>query len=81
MVRANPYLYISAHHVNRNPLLLVEQHTEMLRRRGARQPEDPEYGDHYRRASLYYFDRYQLALYEGDPGEPLRRTVTPRGHW
>jgi hypothetical protein len=81
LVRANPYLYISAHHVNRNPLLLQEQHAEMLRRRGAGGPEEPDYASHYRKASLYYFDRYQLALYEGSPQEALRRTVTPEGKW
>jgi hypothetical protein len=81
LVRANPYLYISAHHVTRNPLLLQEPHTTMLRRRGARTPADPTYADAYRRAGLYYFHRYQLALYEGLPEEPLRRTVTPEGQW
>lgn len=81
LVRANPYLYISAHHVNRNPILLQEPHAQMLRRRGSREPEDPDYAAHYRGASLYYFDRYQMALYEGGPREKLRRTVTPEGHW
>jgi hypothetical protein len=81
LVRANPYLYISAHHVNRNPLLLQESHAAMLRRAGARQPTDPGYAERYRRASLYYFHRYQLALYEGDPSEPLKRTVTPEARW
>jgi hypothetical protein len=81
LVRANPYLYISAHHVTRNPLLLREQHAEMLRRRGSRAPEDPDYAEHYRQAGLYYFERYQLALYEGDPQGPLRRTITPAGGW
>lgn len=81
LVRANPYLYISAHHVNRNPLLLQESHAAMLRCRGARQPADPGYTEQYRRASLYYFHRYQLALYEGDPDEPLKRIVTPEAIW
>ena len=81
LVRANPYLYISAHHVNRNPLLLQEPHAEMLRRRGSGDPEAPEYADHYRKASLYYFHRYGLALYEGDPQGTLKRTVSPEGTW
>jgi hypothetical protein len=81
LVRSNPYLYISAHHVNRNPLLLQEQHGEMVRRRGSREPGDPDYAEHYRKASLYWFQRYQLALYEGDPQQPLRRTITPEGRW
>lgn len=81
LVRANPYLYISAHHVTRNPLLLAEPHTELLRRGDARGPADPGHSQRYRRASLYYFHRYQLALYEGDPAHPLRRTVTPEGRW
>ena len=81
LVRANPYLYISAHHVNRNPLLLLEPHSERLHRGGTRAPEEPEYAEHYRSASLYWFHRYQLALYEGDPQGPLRRTVTPEGNW
>jgi hypothetical protein len=81
LVRANPYLYISAHHVNRNPLLLQEEHAERVRRRGSRGPEDPDYAEDYRKASLYYFHRYSLALYEGDPQEPLKRTVTPEGTW
>lgn len=78
LVRANPYLYISAHHVNRNLLLLQEQHAAMIHRRGAVNPADPDYPDHYRRAGLYFFNRYGLALYEGSPDEPLRRTATPR---
>jgi hypothetical protein len=81
LVRANPYLYISAHHVSRNPLLLEEDHTRLLRRRGARRPEDPDYPEHYRKASLYWFHRYGLALYEGDPDEPLKRVLTPEGRW
>jgi hypothetical protein len=81
LVRANPYLYISAHHVNRNPLLLQEQHVELLRRAGGREPHEPEYDEAYRKAGLYYFQRYQLALYEGDPQSLLRRTVTPEGSW
>ncbi len=81
LVRANPYLYISAHHVDRNPLLLSEPHAEMLRRRGARDPEAPDYAEHYRKTGLYYFTRYQLALYEGDPRKALKRTVTPEGRW
>lgn len=80
LVRSNPYVYISAHHVNRNPLLLQEQHSEMLRRR-SKDAADPERPDHYRKASLYWFQRYQLALYEGDPQEPLKRTFTPEGRW
>jgi len=77
LVRANPYLYISGHHVTRNPLLLEEAHQRLVRR----VPEDPGYEEAYRKASLYYFHRYQLALYEGDPREALRRTVTPREGW
>ncbi len=80
LVRANPYLYISAHHVSRNPLLLAEEHAGRVARRGGG-PEDPGYAEQYRQASLYYFHRYQLALYEGPPGEPLRRTFTPEGGW
>lgn len=80
-VRANPYLYISAHHVNRNPLLLAEEHAARVRRLGSRAPEDPDYAEHYRRAGLYYFQRYQVALYEGDPRAPLPRTFTPEGTW
>jgi len=81
LVRANPYLYISAHHVTRNPLLLLEGHMEQLRRQGARSVDDPQYAEHYRQAGLYYFRRFQVALYEGDPQGPLRRTVTPEGSW
>ncbi|MCC2668479.1 MAG: hypothetical protein K0Q72_950 [Armatimonadetes bacterium] len=81
LVRSNPYLYISAHHVNRNPLLLQEQHGELLRRRGSREPGDPDYAELYRKAGLYWFHHYQLALYEGDPQEPLKRTITPEGRW
>lgn len=81
LVRANPYLYISAHHVNRNPMVLHEPHTQRVRRLGSGQPEDPRYAEHYRRASLYYFERYQLALYEGDPQSMLARVVTPGGRW
>ncbi len=81
LVRANPYLYISAHHVNRNPLLLAEPHADALHRRGVRGPEDAEYDEKYRETSLYYFRRYQLALYEGDPQGPLKRTVSPEGNW
>lgn len=80
-VRANPYLYISAHHVNRNPLLLAEEHAARVRRLGSRGPEYPDYPEHYRRAGLYYFQRYQVALYEGDPAGELRRTFTPEGSW
>ena len=81
LVRANPYLYISAHHVNRNPMLLQETHTAMLRRRGSPDPGDPDYAARYRKAALYYFSRYQLALYEGSPDQPLQRTITPEGTW
>lgn len=82
LVRANPYLYISGHHVNRNPLLLSEPHAEAVRRLGpARGPAEPEWAEQYRRASLYYFTRYHLALYEGDPQSPLRRTITPTDRW
>lgn len=80
-VRANPYLYISAHHVNRNPLLLAEDHEGRVRRQGSRSPEAPDYPDLYRKAGLYYFQRYQLALYEGDPQGELRRTFTPSENW
>ena len=80
LVRANPYLYISAHHVTRNPLLLAEEHAARLRRLGARD-DDPAYAEQYRRASLYYFHRYGLALYEGDPQGELKRTVTPAENW
>lgn len=80
LVRANPYLYISAHHVTRNPLLLSEEHAGRLQRLGAR-AEDPAHAEQYRRASLYYFHRYGLALYEGRPDEALQRTVTPEGRW
>ena len=69
------------HHVNRNPLLLQEPHAARLHRMGARDPNDPQYGELYRKASLYWFHRYQLALYEGDPGGTLQRTVTPEGGW
>lgn len=81
LVRANPYLYISAHHVNRNPMLLAESHEAMVRSQGAGGPDDPGYEASYRAASLYYFHRYQLALYEGDPRGLLHRTVTPSGSW
>lgn len=81
LVRANPYLYISAHHVNRNPLLLDEEHGNRVRKQGSRTPDEPHYAEHYRKAGLYYFHRYQLALYEGDPQGPLRRTYTPEGGW
>ena len=81
LVRANPYLYVSAHHVNRNPLLLQEEHARLLRRAGNREPGDPGYDEQYRKASLYWFQQYQLALYEGDPQEVLKRTVTPEGRW
>jgi hypothetical protein len=81
LVRANPYLYISAHHVTRNPMLLLEPHTAKIRRRGSREPGDAHYAEHYRRASLYYFERYHLALYEGSPREALRRTFTPEAQW
>jgi hypothetical protein len=81
LVRANPYLYISAHHVNRNPLLLAEEHGRRLHRQGARSPEEPGFAEHYRKASLYWFQRYHMALYEGDPGAPLQRTVTPEAAW
>jgi hypothetical protein len=80
-VRANPYLYISAHHVNRNPLLLAEEHAARVRRQGSRSPADPDYAQHYRRAGLYHFQRYHLALYEGDPQGELRRTFTPSDSW
>lgn len=81
LVRANPYLYISAHHVNRNPLLLHEEHAGRVRKQGSRTPEDPDYAEHYRKATLYYFQRYQMALYEGNPQGELRRTLTPEGSW
>jgi len=81
LVRSNPYLYVSAHHVARNPLLLQETHAQQLRRTGSRDPEGPEYPEQYRKAGLYFFHRYQLALYEGDPQEALKRTVTPTGSW
>jgi hypothetical protein len=81
LVRANPYVYISAHHVNRNPLLLQEPHAERLARAGGADAAAPEYAERYRKASLYWFGRYQLALYEGDPQGPLRRTYTPEGTW
>lgn len=80
LVRSNPYVYISAHHVNRNPLLLQEPHAEWLKRR-TKGETDPEYSEQYRKASLYWFQRYHLALYEGDPQEPLKRTFTPEGRW
>jgi len=80
LVRSNPYVYISAHHVNRNPLLLQEQHAEMLRRR-SKDTADPERPEQYRKVSLYWFQRYHLALYEGDPQEPLKRSFTPEGRW
>lgn len=81
LVRANPYLYISAHHVNRNPLLLQEQHAQLLRRPVPEGADPDDIDARYRRASLYWFHRYQLALYEGDPQEPLKRTLTPEGRW
>lgn len=81
LVRSNPYVYISAHHVTRNPLLLQEEHAARLRGLGGRDPEAPDYPAQYRKASLYYFHRYQLALYDGDPGRPLKRTLTPEGGW
>jgi hypothetical protein len=81
LVRSNPYVYISAHHVNRNPLLLQEQHTQMRRRGGSFEPSHPYYAEHYRKAGLYWFHRYQLALYEGDPQQPLQRIFTPEGRW
>jgi|GEM_PF-2944105 hypothetical protein len=81
LVRANPFLYIGANHVDRNPLLLQEQHAEMVHRRGSHSPSDPNYAEHYREASLYFFRRYGLALYEGGPAELLKRTVTPERPW
>jgi hypothetical protein len=81
LVRANPFLYVSAHHVNRNPMLLAEPHAALVARHGARSPEDARWESAYRQAGLYYFARYQLALYEGDPARPLRRTVTPKDTW
>jgi len=81
LVRTNPFLYISAHHVNRNPLLLLEQHSELIRASGSREPGDPDYDEHFRRAGLYFFARYDLALYEGVPRAPLSRTVSPRRNW
>lgn len=81
LVRANPYLYISAHHVNRNPMLLAEQHGSLVHRAGGREPHEPGYAAAYRKAGLYFFDRYQLALYEGGPEEVLQRTVSPQGRW
>jgi hypothetical protein len=78
LVRCNLFLYISAHHLNRNPMFLEEPHTELIRRGGGREPGDPDYDETYRKAGLYYFYRYDLALYEGEPREALKRTVTPR---
>lgn len=81
LVRANPYLYISAHHVNRNPLLLAEQHERLLHRGGTSDPSDPDYAERYRRASTYFLRRYQAALYEGSPEEVLRLTLKPEKSW
>jgi hypothetical protein len=81
LVRANPYLYISAHHVTRNPLLLAEEHRRRLRRNGGAALDDPCYPEQYRAASLYWFRRYGLALYEGRPDEALRRVFTPSESW
>ncbi|MGQ9524707.1 MAG: hypothetical protein ACUVTZ_07680 [Armatimonadota bacterium] len=81
MVRANPFLYIAGHHVDRNPMLLAEQHAEILARLGSRGPSDPGYDEHFRQAGMYYFRRYGLALYEGDPHGVLKRTFTPEEGW
>lgn len=81
MVRSNPFLYIGAHHVDRNPLLLAEQHGEIIKRLGSREPSDPKYEEHFRQAGMYYFRRYGLALYEGDPRGCLDRVFTPEEGW
>lgn len=81
MVRSNPYLYISAHHVQRNPLLLREEHDRERRRRGNPRAEDPRFAEAYRGASLYWFERYGMTLYEGALTEPLSRTVTASPVW
>jgi len=81
LVRANPYLYISAHHVTRNPLLLLEEHQGCLQRAGSRGPDDPRYPAQYRKAGLYWFSRYGMALYEGAADSVLKRTFTPDGTW
>jgi len=81
MVRSNPFLYIAGHHVDRNPMLLADQHAEIIRRLGSKEPSDPGYDEHYRKAGMYYFRRYGLALYEGDPRGPLERVFTPEAGW
>jgi hypothetical protein len=79
LIRSNPFLYISAHHVDRNPALLLEQHTGMLHRPPDAAGLDSELA--YRRASLYFLERYDLALYEGDPASLIARTITPARRW
>lgn len=81
LVRTNPFTYVSAHHVNRNPLLLQETHTEQIRRHGPDERTDADYTRNFRRATRYFCHRYQLAFYEGGLHEELKRVYTPEAVW
>jgi len=81
LVRSNPFLYISAHHVTRNPMLLAEPHAELVARHAPTSAPAAVRRAAFERATQYFLERYQLALYRGDPGEPLPRVHTPPGRW
>lgn len=79
LVRTNPFLYVAADRVNRDPWLFRETFEREIRRRSPPPtPDRPEYELACSRALRYYCERYQLALYQGSFDEPLRRTFTPR---
>jgi len=81
LVRSNPFLYISAHHVTRNPLLLAEAHADLQHRHAGDSAPPEEKRAAFRRATRYYLRRYQLALYRGKPSEPLPVRFMPKGRW
>ena len=81
LVRSNPFLYISAHHVTRNPMLLAEPHAELVRSHAGGSPTREEYRAAFERATRYYLERYQLALYRGQPDQPLEPVFMPKGRW
>ena len=78
LVRTNPFLYVAADRVDRDPLVLAGRHEEYRRALGARARADADDARPYRAATLALCRVYRIACYEGPAGAGiLDRVLLP----
>ncbi len=77
LVRTNPFLYVAAYRVDRDPLLFAGRHEESRRRLGPLERDDPDWARHYRSATFSLCHSFRLACYEESASGVLERVLSP----